>query len=272
MKRITSILLSLFLLLALSGCTQERKVINNIENNHIEWKNNITVNDIEDALVVATQIAKESTIGVKLTSKNLLTSTVETGSAVIIKRYILSPNYYRYYAITNRHVVSSTGVSSIEVYLGEKIGYFEATIEYCDDDCDIALISFVSPIILNEAVLSQHELKEGSYAIAIGSPYDLELYYNTVTVGSISSISRFRKEENTNGKFVTNQYIQHCASINEGNSGGGLFNIYGELIGINCWKLVGKNNDNIENMSFAIPIEIAYGIVEKYLVEKNSSS
>ena len=157
---------------------------------------------------------------------------------------------------------------STEVYLGEKIGYFDATIVYYDIDCDIALISFTAPIILNTATLNQHDIKEGAYAIAIGSPYDLELYYNTVTVGSISGINRKRKEENARGNIVTNEYLQHCATINEGNSGGGLFNIYGELIGINCWKLVGKNNDHIENMSFAIPIDIAYKKIENHLPDK----
>ena len=98
--------------------------------------------------------------------------------------------------------------------------------------------------------------------------HHLELYYNTVTVGSISGINRKRKEENARGNIVTNEYLQHCATINEGNSGGGLFNIYGELIGINCWKLVGKNNDHIENMSFAIPIDIAYKKIENHLPDK----
>ena len=253
MKKISSILVSLLLLITLAGCTLDRNVVNNIENNHVEWENNITVNNIEDALTTAVAIAKESTIGVKITSKSLLTTTIETGSAVIIKRYETSQKYYyTYYAITNRHVVNATNVDSTEVYLGEKIGYFDATIVYYDIDCDIALISFTAPIILNTATLNQHDIKEGAYAIAIGSPYDLELYYNTVTVGSISGINRKRKEENARGNIVTNEYLQHCATINEGNSGGGLFNIYGELIGINCWKLVGKNNDHIENMSFAI--------------------
>lgn len=269
MKKISNILLSLFLLITLVGCTLDRNVVNNIENNHVEWENNITVNNIEDALTTAVAIAKESTIGVKITSKSLLTTTIEIGSAVIIKRYETSQEYYyTYYAITNRHVVNATNVDSAEVYLGEKIGYFDATIVYYDIDCDIALISFTAPIILNTATLNQHDIKEGAYAIAIGSPYDLELYYNTVTVGSISGINRKRKEENAKGNIVINEYLQHCATINEGNSGGGLFNIYGELIGINCWKLVGKNNDHIENMSFAIPIDIAYKKIENHLPDK----
>ena len=139
MKKISSILVSLLLLITLAGCTLDRNVVNNIENNHVEWENNITVNNIEDALTTAVAIAKESTIGVKITSKSLLTTTIETGSAVIIKRYETSQKYYyTYYAITNRHVVNATNVDSTEVYLGEKIGYFDATIVYYDIDCDIA--------------------------------------------------------------------------------------------------------------------------------------
>ena len=72
MKKISSILVSLLLLITLAGCTLDRNVVNNIENNHVEWENNITVNNIEDALTTAVAIAKESTIGVKITSKSLL--------------------------------------------------------------------------------------------------------------------------------------------------------------------------------------------------------
>ena len=101
MKKISSILVSLLLLITLAGCTLDRNVVNNIENNHVEWENNITVNNIEDALTTAVAIAKESTIGVKITSKSLLTTTIETGSAVIIKRYETSQKYYYTYYATD---------------------------------------------------------------------------------------------------------------------------------------------------------------------------
>ena len=63
-------------------------------------------------------------------------------------------------------------------------------------------------------------------------------------------------------------YIQHDAAINSGNSGGGLFDIYGNLVGINTLKLVGDDNE-IDGIGFAIPIEVIKGLTNfnKYFVE-----
>ena len=84
-------------------------------------------------------------------------------------------------------------------------------------------------------------------------------------VDFFSSNKRLYIEEDVSGREVTNEYLQHCAAINSGNSGGGLFNIYGELIGINTWKVVGELSDNIEGLCFSIPSSVVLNTFAKYL-------
>ena len=100
--------------------------------------------------------------------------------------------------------------------------------------------------------------------IAVGSPYELEVYYNTITVGNISSIKRVINESNYFYKEISNEYIQTTATINEGCSGGGLFNLKGELIGINTWKLV-DSSTNIDGMNFAVGVDKIQELFSQYL-------
>ncbi len=265
-KIFSLLLVVLVSLLILSACNIndffKKKIVNEIENRYIEYNNNISVNNIEDALVNASEIAKSSSVGVRMVASGIITSKTDTGSGVIISRKELGENGYQYYVVTNRHVIyTKNSIKEVEVYLGSDRGFVDANIVMYDRSIDIALLSFISPYLLNVAKIANDAPKEGSFAIAVGSPYNLQAYYNTVTVGSISSSNRYYIEEDINGKKVTNEYIQHCAPINSGNSGGGLYNIYGELIGINTWKIVGELSDNVEGLCFAIPSKF---IVEKF--------
>lgn len=254
------------LLICLTSCSLknfiQEKIVNEKKNTYIEYQKNITVENIEDALVVASQIGMQCSVGVKIESSGFLTSSVGTGSGVITKCMQLENGSYRYYVVTNRHVIySKGGTRRIQVYLGSGKGFVDATLVTYDSKVDLAILSFTSYYLLNVAKIKTDIPRVGSYAIAIGSPYDLEAYFNTVTIGSISASLRYYKEDDINGKKVINQYLQHCAPINSGNSGGGLFNIYGELIGINTWKVVGDLDDNIEGLAFSVPSTI---IIEKY--------
>ncbi len=271
-KKITFLLITIFtLMLILSGCglsdLLKKKVVNEIENRYIDYQSNITVNDIEDALTTASEIGKSSSVGVRMASNGVFTTTIDTGSGVIVKRVDEGSSGYQYYVVTNRHVVYSTkmGNKQIKVYLGPDKGYTDASLVQYDTKVDLALLSFHSPYLLNVATINTTTPKVGAFAIAIGSPYDLEAYFNTVTVGSISSSKRLYIEEDVSGREVNNEYLQHCAAINSGNSGGGLFNIYGELIGINTWKVVGELSDNIEGLCFSIPSSVVVNTFKKYL-------
>lgn len=143
--------------------------------------------------------------------------------------------------------------------------YIEYSQNITVEDIEQALISFDSGILLNVATFCEEELNIGQYAIAVGSPYDIESFYNTVTIGAISCPQRMIQEEDLNGKMVNNTFVQHDAAINSGNSGGGLYDIYGRLIGINTWKLVGDPGDNFEGLNFAIPSTVVYTTFESYL-------
>lgn len=261
-------IITLILCLMLTSCNTfnllKKVTVNEVQNQYIEYSQNITVEDIEDALISGSEIAKSSSIGVLVKNKNLLGIITESGSGVIIKRIQNYDNTYKYLAVTNRHVTGTKINGSLSVYLGE-YGYVDANLENYSLQYDLALISFNTGILLNVATINEEKINCGQFSIAVGSPYDLENYYNTVTVGSISSTERIHSEEDAYGKIVQNTYIQHNAAINAGNSGGGLFDINGHLIGINTWKLVGDNSDHIEGINFAIPVSNVLEAFSSYL-------
>lgn len=235
---------------------------NEVETKYIDYSQNITVTDIEGALVEASEIAKSSSIAIIASSKSILGSSDSLGSAVILKRTENTDGTYKYLAVTNYHVLDSTKLSEINVYNGKDI--ISASLVTYKESVDLALISFETGVLMNVANPYYEELKVGQFAIAVGSPYDVYGFYNTVTIGAISCPERTRQEEH-NGKIVNNVYIQHDAAINSGNSGGGLFDIYGRLIGINTWKIVGELGDSYEGLNFAIPIRVVYVNFNSYL-------
>ncbi len=272
-KYIKLSLVLLVCLFSLTSCSvikniisDKNRIINEIENHYIEYTTDITVDDIEDALTTASSIAKSCTIGVSVTSESFIATSTSSGSAVIVKRTENTDGSYSYYAITNRHVTGIKTTKQIRVYIGESINtYINAKLVAYDERYDLSLISFDSVYILGVAKFATTELKVGQFALAVGSPYDLEAYYNTVTVGSVSSTLRYHIEEDVYGNNYKNEFIQHDASINSGNSGGGLYDIYGNLIGINTWKIVGDMDDSIEGLSFAIPATVVSERFARYL-------
>lgn len=271
-KKIKVIVLVSFLIVScfmISGCSIQKllkkTIVNEIENKYIEYSQNITVEDIEQALIEGSEIAKSCTIAIQvIKSGGIITTTESLGSGVIVKRTKNYDNTYHYLVVTNRHVTGTNANAKFSVYLNNG-NYISASLIRYDSTYDLALLSFDSGILLNVATFNKEELSVGQYAIAVGSPYDIEAFYNTVTIGSVSCAKRVIQEEDLNGKTVNNTFVQHDAAINSGNSGGGLYDIYGRLIGINTWKLVGDPGDNFEGLNFAIPSEVVYTIFESYL-------
>ena len=253
----------------ISGCNIQKllkkTIINEIENRYIEYSQNITVEDIEQALIEGSNIAKSCTVAIRvIKSGGIITTTESLGSGVIVKRTKNYDNTYHYLVVTNRHVTGTNANAKFSVYL-DNDNYISASLIRYDSTYDLALISFDSGILLNVATFCEEKLNIGQYAIAVGSPYDIESFYNTVTIGAISCPQRMIQEEDLNGKTVNNTFVQHDAANNSGNSGGGLYDIYGRLIGINTWKLVGDPGDNFEGLNFAIPSTVVYTTFESYL-------
>ncbi|MGI6770523.1 MAG: S1C family serine protease [Bacilli bacterium] len=253
----------------LSSCEllNERQIKNNIINTVVEYQT-MSIEDFQSAIEVAIDRVEDAVIGVTLKKGS---DRVSIGSGVIYKReeikIINEVVNYKYYVITNRHVIKGDNPSetyNVSVYLGDEDKELPATVVGMDNKVDIALITFVHSRLINPVEFAgDEEIKKGSFAIAIGNPdgYD---YYGSVTFGVVSSPLRYMNDD-TDGDDVNDfsaEYLQHDVAINPGNSGGGLFNIYGQLIGINTLKLV---NTDIDNMGFAIPHRVVKIIVTEYL-------
>jgi S1-C subfamily serine protease len=175
------------------------------------------------------------------------------GSAVVYARSGLGP--YVYYAITNNHVVEGSLDSGILVYL-DRFTTIDGVILGVDITTDLAVIRFETArelYIPDFADVSN--LQRGEIVISIGTPIGLD-YFNTATLGIVAGNPRYLTKESTS---LNVKAIQHDASINPGNSGGPLFNLSGEIVGINFLKIARDDFDiaSIEGMSFSISADVA---------------
>ena len=153
------------------------------------------------------------------------------------------------YISTNYHVVEGAKKITIITSNGTK---HEATFVDGDEVNDIAVIK-VSGKKFTPAVLgNSSQTKVGERVMAIGTPYSIS-YAGSMTVGYVSGVERSYAVMNNNGTVnKVLKLIQTDTSVNPGNSGGPLFNMNGEVIGIVTMKIAGAN---YEGMGFAIPID-----------------
>src|SRR5437868_2532347 len=157
------------------------------------------------------------------------------------------------YVLTNAHVVE--GADEITVKFTDK-REFKAKVIGADKRSDIALIKIDATGLPAVRFGDPQKLKVGEWVVAIGSPFGFE---NTVTAGIVSAKGRSLPQEN----FVP--FIQTDVAINPGNSGGPLFNMRGEVIGIN--SQIYSRTGGFMGLSFAIPADVALD-VQKQLKEK----
>lgn len=169
------------------------------------------------------------------------------------------------YIVTNYHVVEDATDIKVSTYDGNT---YQAQLIGYDSNNDLAVLKInaegLTPVILGE---SDH-LNVGDEVIAIGNPLG-ELTFS-LTAGCVSALNRTVTINNTPMNL-----IQTDCAINAGNSGGALFNLYGEVIGITNAKYSNSGSTteaSIENIGFAIPIDsvrdIINNIIEKGLVSK----
>lgn len=174
--------------------------------------------------------------------------TVTGGSGVILNR--------KGYVVTNNHVIENASEIVVTLYDGSER---KARLLGRDPETDIALLNIDK--VDKDLVASlgnSDKLKIGEWAIAMGNPLGLDW---TLTVGVISAIGR--SDLLLDGTApVFQDFIQTDASINHGNSGGPLSNIYGEVIGINT-----ATNTSAQGIGFAIPINMVKSVVDD-LAEK----
>lgn len=144
------------------------------------------------------------------------------------------------YVLTNRHVIEKSEEIKVttfdgETYVADLIGEDEVT--------DIALLKIEPAQPLSPAVLGDSDaLEVGDWVLAVGNPFGLS---NTVTTGIVSAKSR------NIGETPFDDYIQTDAQINEGNSGGPMFDMQGEVVGLNT--LIFSKKSNSVGLGFAIP-------------------
>ena len=164
------------------------------------------------------------------------------------------------FVVTNNHVISldqKGAADAVMVTLADGTEY-NARIVGRDQDSDIAVLKIDAKSPLPFVQFGQSsKARAGDWVIAIGNPFGLG---GTVTSGIVSSVNR-----NT-GSGAYDHYIQSDASINSGNSGGPMFDMRGNVIGINNW-IVAPSGGNI-GIGFAIPADTAKPIVEKLIAGK----
>ncbi|PCE28192.1 peptidase [Paraburkholderia acidicola] len=156
------------------------------------------------------------------------------------------------YILTNAHVVD--GANVVTVKLTDK-REFRAKVVGADKQSDVAVLKIDASNLPIVKIGDPRQSKVGQWVVAIGSPYGFD---NTVTSGIISAKSRSLPNENYT------PFIQTDVPVNPGNSGGPLFNLEGEVIGIN--SMIYSQTGGFQGLSFAIPINEAMK-VENELVK-----
>lgn len=155
------------------------------------------------------------------------------------------------YVLTNDHVVSN--MDEITVILSDQ-REFQAELVGRDERSDLALLK-VDAKGLPTLVLAQGEtLKVGQWVVAIGSPFGLDY---SASAGIVSAIGRSIPSAHTESNYVP--FIQTDVAINPGNSGGPLFNMDGEVVGINS-QIYSPSGGSV-GLSFAIPSSLALDVV-----------
>ena len=147
------------------------------------------------------------------------------------------------YILTNAHVIDAA--DEILVRLTDK-REFKARLIGADKRTDVALIKIEAKNLPAVTLGSPSDLKVGEWVVAIGSPFGFD---NSVTAGIVSAKGRSLPQEN----FVP--FIQTDVAVNPGNSGGPLFNLKGEVVGIN--SQIYSRSGGFMGISFAIPIDVA---------------
>ncbi|HET7548403.1 MAG TPA: DegQ family serine endoprotease [Usitatibacter sp.] len=155
------------------------------------------------------------------------------------------------YILTNAHVVDHANLVNVKLTDRRE---FKAKVVGVDKDSDIALIKIDAKNLPTVKLGNSRDTKVGEWVVAIGSPYGFE---NSVTAGIVSAKSRSLPD----ATYVP--FIQTDVAVNPGNSGGPLFNLAGEVIGIN--SQIYSRTGGFQGLSFAIPIEVAMNVKDQLL-------
>lgn len=157
------------------------------------------------------------------------------------------------YVLTNNHVIA--GADEIIVRLPDR-SELEAKLIGADPRSDVALLKIEGENLPTVRLGKSEDLKVGEWVLAIGSPFGFD---HSVTAGIVSAKGRSLPNES----YVP--FIQTDVAINPGNSGGPLFNLAGEVVGIN--SQIFTRSGGFMGLSFAIPMSVALEVVEQLKVD-----
>lgn len=208
----------------------------------------LNIIDYETAIINMVESVRTSVLGISNIQGGLPASS---GSGVIYKRVGNT-----YYVVSNHHVLED--FEELEIIYERNDLIFtipneDITFMGSDPGTDLGVITFESDVDFAVVEFGDYyDLDIGQYVYAIGSPLGFT-YFNSVTQGIISGLSRFFVDRSGLGEFE-GFVIQHDAAINPGNSGGALFTSMGKFIGINTFKIDQSADDrNLEGLGFAVP-------------------
>ena len=198
-----------------------------------------------------------STVGITTSVTTTNFWGYQTQAAAAGSGFIISSDGY---ILTNHHVIEGANAITVAMYNGDT---YDAELVGYDESNDIAVLKIdakdLTPVVLGDS----DKLRVGDSVVAIGNPLG-ELTFS-LTAGCVSALDR--KITMSNG--LSMELIQTDCAINSGNSGGALFNLYGEVIGITNAKYSGAGGTtaSIDNIGFAIPVNNVLSIV-KSIIEK----
>ena len=231
------------------------------------------LNSSSNHFVDAISKVKESVVGISVNKVDNETPTFEFKNGIFVP-YDKSKNIQTLgsglifsnngYVITNTHVIRDASEIFVTLVGGKK---FQAQLIGFDELTDIALLKVEALNLPVSDLGDAAKLKIGDWAIALGNPlglFDLS-YQPTATIGIISGLNiDFGIKENN---YVYKDMIQTDASINEGNSGGPLINVNGEVIGINTFIMTGSSyKKGSIGIAFSIPINRVIDIVHELIL------
>ncbi|ULQ60345.1 Do family serine endopeptidase [Brucepastera parasyntrophica] len=171
------------------------------------------------------------------------------GSGVIVRKAGKT-----YYVLTNQHVAGAANEIYIRMHDGRE---YTGKLVGADERKDIALVSFESDdsSIPVARMGDSDTVQPGDIVFAVGSPLG---YVSSLTQGVVSAVGRSGGPNNN-----INDFIQTDAAINQGNSGGPLVNIYGEIVGINSW--IASSSGGSQGLGFSIPINNVKKAVDDFI-------
>lgn len=227
-------LLLVFLLLLMTGCSNidEEQLKEDIKQELLE-ELVFDPSAFNDHLTALSSEIDKWTVSIEV---------IQDEGTMIGSGILYSKSDNEYLILTNEHVIRYE--DSIEVYIPYKDIYVSANVISSDINLDLAILSISTLTTLDIYEIKDVEYEIGEMVLACGTATSQD-YANSITLGIISN--------------VDGNIIQHDASINNGNSGGPLFNLNGELIGINVSKInttyIGNTQVFVEGIGFSIGID-----------------